>query len=243
MNFRLGIEQWNTERLTPNGLNLLSSGYGFTLLRHHYDKWNNILASNTGHSLETVFEIHCYLYLKDEELSFLLVDSISDEREDYRLDETVFIRSFGIKTHDPDPSDQMHAIPQVNLTTDMYSTRAMRWIFYSKTWFHNKLLEVESSSHDLGGPVRVFTIPYLDIDRIFSEMQSFETRTNVIFLFFGLKDFISDSGEAITDIELILSNLTISTENNEVNLFETFEDVTSPCPPFCREHGFNLLNS
>lgn len=228
------IKKWNEIRHTQLGLKFLTSGSGFEIKRSEYNKWEEI-KNNTTEKEEKTY-VHLYIGVLEFETVFYLIDSISDKKKDYRVDETLFYKNF-TKENIEKESEKNEGIKEVVIEDTEAAARAFKWFFSSNEWAHKKLKE--SPKNDESGIVRVFTIPFQDFENIFEDKAN-----NKAYFFFGIKKMeIKKKKE--NEIEVILCSekgfLHKKSSSNKKSLGEA-EDVTTPRPPYSIEgYGLNLL--
>lgn len=210
-----GITRWNETRRYDRAIELLLSGDLVRVEHEVYNQWISYFMQKKLNPLD--LDIHVYLTIlnDDHHPQFVLVDSFTDNNRDYVIDTNVFVRPF-VKAITP--STGVTAVPSIDFTEvgiDLL-TRKFRWFLYAKNWFNAK-------RNSTDGPVRVFTIPFSDFMTIFLSSEGLITDA---LLFFGLKHFLREGGDA--DIEVLVASYC----SQSGTIHETLTNVTTPCPPF-----------
>lgn len=238
------LKRWNEIRKTELGLTFLTSGYGFEIQKSEYDKWEKIKENATDKKQEEVC-IHMYIGILEFEIVFYLIDSISDENNDYRIGETLFYKNFtkeNLEVKSTNNDLKEYEIPDVKIEDNKAVSRAFKWFMFSNKWAHNKLKTIANKEeNEESGIVRVFTIPFND----FTETLKV---SNKAFLYFGLNNKMKVNGKKSNkdEIEVLLSSENGFLPNEpkselDKNVNES-EDVTSPHPPFSiKDKDFNLF--
>ncbi|WP_375560885.1 hypothetical protein ACE193_24835 [Bernardetia sp. OM2101] len=224
---KLAIAKWGQINNTALGLDYLTSGTGFEISREEYNKWLQVQKYNQ----KPIDSIHVYLGIWGMQFVFILVDSISDENENYKIDENLFIKSFVPNLDISSPVNDIVAIPSIELPEDEAMKRSLRWQLYSKYWFKNNQTEfVVTDTPVPHGILRAMTVPFIDLSHIFDN-----TKAEHLYSFFG----IQEDQEYGNIIELILCDNPTPVDGKLVTP-KFFMDVTKPVPPFSPS-GYNLL--
>lgn len=234
------VDVWTEVKNTDMALTLLTSGTGFDIARYEFEKWELINA------ITPVSHIYVYMAVMETEMSFWLVDSVSDglaveaiensggQHVDlgqfYRLSENTFLKWFTKSPISLPVIPGKKKIPTIDINQQIALSRNLRWDLYSNIWFSQKKVD--------GNIVQVFQVPYSDLQTLFN-LQAMRS----VDVLFALKDFepntsCNDTIETLQDVELILSSRPLDESVSKV-----FADVTCPCPPFCRGKKFGLLLS
>jgi len=208
------IQRWNQVRNTELGLTFLTSGFGFEVYRSEYEQWQKIVGDAKA-------SIHLYIGILEFETVFFVIDSISDAKGDYRLNENLFYKSF-TKDHKKNASSRFQAF-NGGLPETEAMQRTFKWFSDADAWFAKKM---NYTGREQSLIARAFTIPYEDLDLIFSTKETSKT-----LLFFGLKDYYDDKKLLYKDeIEVLLCSETHGFTGYKDN--RQFADVTTPIPPF-----------
>ncbi|WP_338791994.1 hypothetical protein [Bernardetia sp. MNP-M8] len=224
---KLAIAKWGQINNTTLGLDYLTSGTGFEISREEYNKWLQIQKDTQ----KTIDSIHVYLGIWGMQFVFFLVDSVSDENENYEIGENLFMKSFVPSLDFSPPSDDIVSIPSVELPEAEAMKRSLRWQLYSKLWFKNSQTQY-ASMPTANGILKAMTVPFVDLSNIFDN-----TKSEQLYSFFGIQED-KDYGNII---ELILCDKPIPV-NGKLATPKFFMDVTKPIPPFSPS-GYNLFES
>ncbi len=247
LKIREGIYKWDQIRNTDLALNFLTSGIGFSIDKDSYESWKSLEDSVNG---ETIKNIHVYIGVMEFETTFFLVDSLTDARgktdpEVYILNRNLFTKgftknmSYGFSVNQKLKKVPNILFPEVSdpraITEKEALERLLKWMLYSDVWFESRQKSKPSGEEPFPGVLKCMTIPFSDLDYLFSDAG-----TEEVYAFFALRE-ADLHGKPLDVLELILCNQTFNSEGYAVSV-KHFADVTRPRPPFSLTDGdFNLF--
>lgn len=210
---RKNIKKWDEIRNTELGLNFLTSGYGFEVLRSDYEELAKKHIKDSNY--------YVYLGVYEFELLFYVLPKHIDKMES----EDPIITCMFTRETDDKPCNSLSLSETeyscfsgtggAELTENEALKRTLNWFVHSHRWF------VDNKT------VQFFTVPSADLRKIFSSKQV----TKALF-------FLAITSDKIYGdyIELIVCDETTSNNNTVNNTVSAkrrvFMDLTRPCPPF-----------
>lgn len=217
-----GLNSW-TQLVTPVVINkaywlnqklilqYLNQGFCIQITRADFERW----------SADKPERIHAYPAILDGVLKFVLIDSVSDQKEQTNTDNLV-VKDF--HCGETNKLDLAYTINYSNPSLKLQEAmrRNLMWNLYCKLWMN---LHVITKT-----PVfQVISIPYEDYKNVFappppSALGDIKTQEQYAIAFLGLTN---QSGDGPFDIEFILTN-----ETTDYQLPHTLYDISRPVPPF-----------
>lgn len=238
------IGVWDTVRNSPKGLELLRSGFAFTITKDDYSNWQEMEPKPDI--------IHVYLALNaSSQLMFCLVDNITDAKGGkdegaYKLGVNVFLKNFNNSLINSEPNGN-EKIPDVvfsansGVSEGAVLRKIMTWYLYGQQWFEAQK-SITNLNNDTpvseAGVVRVFSVPFSDLRSVFS--KTVDSNITEAFVFFGIHQEIDPETGLKNYIELVLCNHILDISKTQ-SILEVFEDVSKPKPPFSGLEGYNLF--
>jgi hypothetical protein len=213
------IADWNVVRTNPSTIELLTTGYGFTISKQEYLNWLQLDPA----------QVYCYLAIHEGSLHFYLTDSVTDSEQTFIIGENLFRKAFYRILHPSQdqslPEKHIFQFERLQLSSSVAERRIVHWMLTGKAWFESTINDPEASDQI----ARVFEIPFEDLTTLFSDYDGEVT------CLLGLKTFMLGESEQV-NMELILSR-----SQTDQSTAALFADVTRPCPPFGKKKEFNLL--
>lgn len=220
------IENWNQVRHQPEAIGYLTRGFHFKILRSEFETWQNIQANlgDTPEDPTNRFTINMYIGVNETEEKFYLVDSYTDRNQTYQIGKNLVEKRFSNQSQ----TTALSKIPNLQMTDDDAFLRSFKWQTYAQNWFQAKQNEWQITQSEETGVMRAMIIPFEDLTSLFAYGNDH------IYCFFGLDDFTDPVSQTLypNEIELLLSTVDFSQENNAVGQLKFSANLTTPCPPF-----------